>query len=114
MKNLFANIAAKQLYCNSVFDTIKKQIWAVSSAGSERLPYKQDVGGSNPSLPTKTSLKRGFFSYKLSVLQKWRNRQTRWTQNPVDLTSVWVRLPPSAQKRLEILYFKPFLFLYFR
>lgn len=27
--------------------------WAVSSAGSERLPYKQDVGGSNPSLPTR-------------------------------------------------------------
>ncbi len=63
MKILFANIAAKQLYYNSVFDTIKKQIWAVSSAGSERLPYKQDVGGSNPSLPTKTSRKRGFFSY---------------------------------------------------
>ncbi len=62
MKNLFANIAAKQLYCNSVFGTIKKQIWAVSSAGSERLPYKQDVGGSNPSLPTKASIKRGFFS----------------------------------------------------
>lgn len=28
---------------------------AVSSAGSERLPYKQDVGGSNPSLPTEKS-----------------------------------------------------------
>lgn len=24
----------------------------ISSAGSERLPYKQDVGGSNPSSPT--------------------------------------------------------------
>ena len=29
---------------------------ALSSAGSERLPYKQRVGGSNPSAPT---LKRG-------------------------------------------------------
>lgn len=28
------------------------KVRAVSSAGSERLPYKQDVGGSNPSLPT--------------------------------------------------------------
>lgn len=28
------------------------KVGAVSSAGSERLPYKQDVGGSNPSLPT--------------------------------------------------------------
>src|SRR5919108_2647338 len=27
-------------------------IWANSSAGSERLPYTQDVGGSNPSSPT--------------------------------------------------------------
>ena len=26
--------------------------WALSSAGSERLPYKQRVGGSNPSSPT--------------------------------------------------------------
>ena len=28
--------------------------WALSSAGSERLPYKQRVGGSNPSAPTET------------------------------------------------------------
>jgi hypothetical protein len=27
--------------------------WAVSSVGSEHLPYKQRVGGSNPSLPTR-------------------------------------------------------------
>ena len=26
--------------------------WTLSSAGSERLPYKQRVGGSNPSAPT--------------------------------------------------------------
>ena len=29
-----------------------KYIWAISSAGSEHLPYKQRVGGSNPSSPT--------------------------------------------------------------
>ena len=29
--------------------------WALSSAGSELLPYKQRVGGSNPSAPTKHS-----------------------------------------------------------
>ena len=35
---------------------------AFSSAGSEHLPYKQRVGGSNPSTPTKkASLLRGFF-----------------------------------------------------
>ncbi len=27
-------------------------VWAFSSAGSEHLPYKQRVGGSNPSTPT--------------------------------------------------------------
>ena len=30
----------------------KKEEWAFSSAGSEHLPYKQRVGGSNPSTPT--------------------------------------------------------------
>ncbi len=29
-------------------------------------------------------------------MQEWRNWQTRWTQNPVNLKFVWVRLPPSA------------------
>ena len=29
-----------------------KPDWAFSSAGSEHLPYKQRVGGSNPSTPT--------------------------------------------------------------
>ncbi len=33
--------------------TIRIQIRAFSSAGSEHLPYKQRVGGSNPSTPTK-------------------------------------------------------------
>ncbi len=28
-------------------------LWELSSAGSERLPYKQRVGGSNPSAPTR-------------------------------------------------------------
>ena len=30
----------------------RKAHWTLSSAGSERLPYKQRVGGSNPSAPT--------------------------------------------------------------
>ena len=29
-----------------------ESVWAFSSAGSEHLPYKQRVGGSNPSTPT--------------------------------------------------------------
>ncbi len=32
-----------------------KEARALSSAGSEHLPYKQRVGGSNPSAPTKQS-----------------------------------------------------------
>ena len=34
----------------------RKPFWAFSSAGSEHLPYKQRVGGSNPSTPTKKNL----------------------------------------------------------
>lgn|GEM_PF-6666035 len=30
----------------------RKKNREISSVGSERLPYKQDVGGSNPSFPT--------------------------------------------------------------
>ena len=34
--------------------TLKTRMpWAISAAGSEHLPYKQRVGGSNPSSPTK-------------------------------------------------------------
>ena len=36
--------------------TRSKNNRALSSAGSERLPYKQRVGGSNPSAPTTESL----------------------------------------------------------
>ncbi len=36
-----------------MFAEFKKcRTWAFSSAGSEHLPYKQRVGGSNPSTPT--------------------------------------------------------------
>ena len=33
--------------------------WEFSSAGSEHLPYKQRVGGSNPSTPTKQQKQEG-------------------------------------------------------
>ena len=35
-----------------IFASLLRETWALSSAGSERLPYKQRVGGSNPSAPT--------------------------------------------------------------
>ena len=31
--------------------------WVISAAGSEHLPYKQRVGGSNPSSPTKPPIR---------------------------------------------------------
>ncbi len=41
-----------------------QKLWGISSVGSERLPYKQDVGGSNPSFPTEEKalqILQGFF-----------------------------------------------------
>ena len=35
--------------------------WVISAAGSEHLPYKQRVGGSNPSSPTKPPIRWLFF-----------------------------------------------------
>ena len=40
---------------NAYFCTAFKKRRALSSVGSERLPYKQRVGGSNPSVPTSFS-----------------------------------------------------------
>ena len=37
-----------------IFVALFEETRAFSSAGSEHLPYKQRVGGSNPSTPTKT------------------------------------------------------------
>ena len=37
---------------------------AFSSAGSEHLPYKQRVGGSNPSTPTRKELHSGVVNIK--------------------------------------------------
>ena len=43
-----------------------RQFRALSSAGSERLPYKQRVGGSNPSAPTRYDLYL-FWRFHLAV-----------------------------------------------
>ena len=51
---------------------LKECEWEFSSAGSEHLPYKQRVGGSNPSTPTLSPEEiRDFFyvkKFKKSVL----------------------------------------------
>src|SRR2546426_8312782 len=33
---------------------------------------------------------------------EWRNWQTRWTQNPVVLSTVWVRPPPPGPPKFQI------------
>ena len=53
-----------------IFASLLKKRRAFSSAGSEHLPYKQRVGGSNPSTPTKKSFafaKLFFLSLFLSL-----------------------------------------------
>jgi hypothetical protein len=46
IKRFFCRKGKCNLYLHSLFG-------GISSAGSEHLPYKQRVGGSNPSSPTK-------------------------------------------------------------
>ena len=41
----------------------------LSSAGSERLPYKQRVGGSNPSAPTTETIQHRMVFYAGSIAQ---------------------------------------------
>ncbi len=45
-----------------------KQIREHSSAGSEHLPYKQRVRGSNPCAPTKVTILVTFFYFNLTLL----------------------------------------------
>ena len=46
----------------------------LSSVGSERLPYKQRVGGSTPSAPTKASDCFGCFYIKSGEVLEWLKR----------------------------------------
>ena len=43
---------SSRLFENHFKTQLRTRFWAFSSAGSEHLPYKQRVGGSNPSTPT--------------------------------------------------------------
>ncbi len=48
--------------------------WEHSSVGSERLPYKQRVGGSNPSAPTSRGMAKAvpLFFYTFRRPPVWR------------------------------------------
>ena len=50
VKNSIKNLVVIEIV--RTFAPLSKGNRALSSAGSERLPYKQRVGGSNPSAPT--------------------------------------------------------------
>ena len=52
MINIFFNLFGVYYY-NTYLCNRFQEARAFSSAGSEHLPYKQRVGGSNPSTPTK-------------------------------------------------------------
>ena len=43
-------------------------LWEYSSAGSERLPYKQEVTGSNPVTPTQSPHREGFFALFKNII----------------------------------------------
>ena len=51
----FAQLKLNDYFCNRL-----RKVRAFSSAGLEHLPYKQRVGGSNPSTPTKRNKVYGF------------------------------------------------------
>jgi hypothetical protein len=59
---------------------ITKLSRAISSAGSEHLVYTEGVGGSNPSLPTKTPLEIMEFFYTL-FSEFTNNSEFTFTEN---------------------------------
>ena len=65
-KKLLKNLAGKKKV--HTFAVLLEARRALSSAGSERLPYKQRVGGSNPSAPTSFCL--AVQRHKVSALER--------------------------------------------
>ena len=63
---------------------------ALSSVGSERLPYKQRVGGSNPSAPTKRS--RGSFEPRLFSYAIIDDNSPQGSPNPIMNASCLARV----------------------
>ena len=62
----------------------KRPFRAFSSAGSEHLPYKQRVGGSNPSTPTKLNIDFGRLAQLVqSICLTSRGSAVRIRQRPL-------------------------------
>ena len=70
-EKLFFKNPAKHLAVSEIvrtFASLLRTTRALSSAGSERLPYKQRVGGSNPSAPTPQVLNGNISLCKMRAL----------------------------------------------
>jgi hypothetical protein len=69
---------------------------AISSAGSEHLPYKQGVTGSNPVSPTKisrsTNVPRFFFTLQAELVQE-KERQKNLEARSAFAADYWVPGP---------------------
>ena len=52
----FLKIKKEHYICNTFKEKSSYIFWEISSAGSEHLPYKQGVIGSNPIAPTQKNL----------------------------------------------------------
>ena len=68
---------------------------ALSSAGSERLPYKQRVGGSNPSAPTKKAKSKGF-AFSCIAIGRSESVANQMSDN-TELTKVGIYNSPSSR-----------------
>ena len=71
MKNFVEIFLPLSLHSFQRKTPVKREKREFSSAGSEHLPYKQRVGGSNPSTPTKVP--RGAFLFSCETLQQPTN-----------------------------------------
>ena len=59
---------------------LRQDAWEHSSVGSERLPYKQRVGGSTPSAPTKEAI--GFSGRSFRYDEGRNPRPSAWRHQP--------------------------------
>ena len=68
-QNLFKNLFFKNFRLPLHSQSARREF---SSAGSEHLPYKQRVGGSNPSTPTQEAIHKGcfFFLFYITATNK--------------------------------------------
>ena len=63
------NESKKVVFLHSQIGRFGKIKWELSSVGSEHLPYKQGVAGSNPTVPTQKIKELELFWLLFSILQ---------------------------------------------